>query len=265
MSSRFPDDARLACALLLIAFGIRSEARDLVVCADPDNLPYSHQDGSGFENRIVELIADDVGARVVYRWLPLRRGAVRKTVGAGLCDVLAGVPADPAGIVTTIPYYRSSYVFVTRKNWGDPVSSFDDARLRVARIGVPLIGVDGAAVPPAAALARRGIIDNVTGLPVYGVLPVAQRMIDALVQRRVDVAVLWGPQAGYFVRLADVPLSVATVPVDGVSPETFSIAIGVREGESALREELSATIALERSRITSILGAYGVPLLPHEK
>ena len=96
MSSRFLEGVRLTCMLALLACCSRVESRDLVVCADPDNLPFSHQDGSGFENRIAELVAQDLRARLVYRWLPLRRGVVRKTLGARLCDVLMGVPADPA-------------------------------------------------------------------------------------------------------------------------------------------------------------------------
>ena len=164
MSSRFLERVRLTCVLALLACCSRVESRDLVVCADPDNLPFSHQDGSGFENRIAELVAQDLQARLVYRWLPLRRGVVRKTLGARLCDVLMGVPADPAGVATTIPYYRSSYALVTRTDWGAPVSSFDDARIRASRIGVPLIGADGAAVPPASALARRGIRGQRDGL-----------------------------------------------------------------------------------------------------
>ena len=134
-------------------------SRDLVVSRRSGrSCRISHQDGSGFDNRIAEASSPhDLGARLVYRWQPLRRGVVRKTLGAGLCDVLMGVPADPAGIATTIAYYRSSYALVTRKDWGVPVASFDDARLRASRVGVPLIGADGAAAPPALTLARRGI------------------------------------------------------------------------------------------------------------
>jgi mxaJ protein len=260
MFSRFLERARLVGLATLLAFSAPAVSRDLVVCADPDDLPFSHQDGSGFENRIAELVAQDLGARLVYRWQPLRRGVVRKTLGAGLCDVLMGVPADPSRVATTIPYYRSSYALVTRKDWGAPVSSFDDARLRTSRIGVPLIGIEGAAAPPALALARQGIVDNVTGFPVYGALPVAQRMVDALANGQLDIALVWGPTAGYYARRARVPIELALAPDETSAPESFAIAIAVRDDEGALRDDINTALAHDRSRIDAILTEYGVPL-----
>ncbi len=262
MSSRFRSAAGFACVSLLLMCSGHVGARDLVVCADPDNLPFSHQDGSGFENRIAELVANDIGARLVYRWQPLRRGVVRKTLGAGLCDMLAGVPVDTAGLATTIAYYRSGYVFVTRASWGEPVLSFDDARMRTGKIGVPLLGADGAAVPPAMALARRAIVGNVTGFPVYGSIPVAQRMVDALVDGRLDVAILWGPQAGYFAHRARIPMAIALATDETSAPKTFSIAIAVREDDHDLRERINAALARSRPEVEGVLANYGVPLLP---
>jgi mxaJ protein len=255
---------RCVWLLLLLACSGAVAARDLMVCADPDNLPFSREDGSGFENRIAELIANDIGARLVYRWQPLRRGVVRKTLEAGICDMLAGVPADPAGVATTSAYYRSSYALVTRKDWGQPVSSFDDERMRTSRIGVPLVGADGAAVPPALALARHGIISNVTGFPVYGAVSVAQRMVDALADGRIDVAVLWGPQAGFYAQRAQVPVVVSLAPADTSGPETFSIAIAVRADESGLRDEIDASLRRQRERIDAVLATFGVPLLAND-
>jgi mxaJ protein len=262
MSSRFLDFIRLACALALLACCSPVESRDLVVCADPDNLPFSHQDGSGFENRIAALVARDLGARLVYRWLPLRRGAVRKTLGARLCDVLIGVPADPTGVATTAPYYRSSYVLVTRSDWGAPVFSFDDPRIRKSRIGVPLIGADGAAAPPASALARRGVLDNVKGFPLYGAEPASQRMVDALVSGEVDIAIGWGPTMGYYAQRARVPIDFTLAPDETASPESFSIAVAVRDDDRDLREDLNAALDREQPRIDAVLAEYGVPLLP---
>jgi mxaJ protein len=262
MSSRFLEGIGLTCMLALFACCSRAESRDLVVCADPDNLPFSHRNGSGFENRIAKLVAQDLRARLVYRWLPLRRGAVRKTLGARLCDVLIGVPADPGDVTTTIPYYRSSYALVTRTGLGTPVSTFDDTRIRVSRIGVPLIGADGAAAPPASALARRGIVDNVRGYPVYGAMPVAQRMVHAVATGELDIVVGWGPAVGYYAQRAKVPLDLVLAPDETAAPESFSIAIAVRDGESELRDDLNTTLARERTRIDAVLVEYGVPLLP---
>ena len=262
MPSRFLEGVRLTGVVALLAWCSQVAPRDLVVCADPDHLPFAHQDGSGFENRIAELIAQDLRARVVYRWLPLRRGVMRKTLGAGLCDVLMGVPADPAAVTTTIPYYRSSYALATRTSWGPPILSFDDPRIRATKVGVPLIGADGAAAPPALELARRGIVDNVTGFPLYGAMPVAQRMVDALATGELDIAVGWGPAMGYYALRAKVPTTVALAPDETSAPESFSIAIAVRDDESELRDALNATLDRERRRIEAVLTEYGVPLLP---
>jgi len=262
MCSRFLERLQIALLLALLASAAGAAARELVVCADPDDLPYSRQDGSGFENRIAAIIAQDLRARVVYRWMPLRRGIVRKTLGAGLCDVLMGVPADPAGLATTTPYYRSSYGLVTRTAWGAPVTSFDDLRLRTSRIGVPLIGVDGAAAPPAAALARRGIVDNVAGFPVYGAVSAAQRVVEALAAGELEIAVGWGPAVGYYARRSTVRLDVALAPDERAASESFPIAIAVRDDAPALRDDLNAALARDRGRIDAVLAEYGVPLLP---
>jgi hypothetical protein len=120
----------LACLLLLLAASASAQQSALRVCADPDNLPYSHQDGSGFENRIARLVADDFGAPLEYAWLPDRRGFVRKTMGAGLCDVIIGVPAGFERTMNTRPYYRSSYVLVEPPALGAPPADFSDPRLR---------------------------------------------------------------------------------------------------------------------------------------
>src|SRR5689334_22317676 len=141
----------LSVALLFYSnFVLSTELR---VCAEPDNLPFSRADRSGFENRIAELLATELGAHLVYAWRPQRRGFVRKTLGAGVCDAWMGVPADYERVLTTRPYYRSTYVFVYGKR---PLRSFDDPGLRALRIGVQLPGNDMAATPPGHVLAARG-------------------------------------------------------------------------------------------------------------
>src|SRR5688572_26909148 len=156
--------AFVAALLSMTMYGAAAAAqRELRVCADPRNLPYSSEDGVGFELRVVELAAREIGARATPVWLPQGRGYVRKTLNAGLCDVIAGVPTDFDPVRTTAPYYRSSYVFVSRAD--DVYSSFDDPRLRSAKVGVQLLGED--ATPPGHALAALGIVDNVRGYPIY--------------------------------------------------------------------------------------------------
>jgi mxaJ protein len=238
-----------------------AEAGALRVCADPDNLPYSHADGSGFENRIAALVAGELHRPLEYFWLPLRRGFVRKTMGEGHCDVFIGVPAGFERVLATRPYYRSSYVFVTRATEAHPLRSFDDPRLAQLRIGVQLIGNDLAATPTGHALARHGAVDKVVGFTVYGDGPAAQRMVGALKDGTLDAALIWGPQAGYFASRCTVPLQLAraSAPADVAAPFEFDIAMGVRRGDTALRDELDAIIDRRRAEIDAILAAYRVP------
>lgn len=250
--------------LLALAGSAFAQPAALRVCADPDNLPYSHEDGSGFENRIAELVAADLGLPLHYAWLPDRRGFVRKTLGAGLCDVIIGVPVEFERTLNTRPYYRSSYVAVERAAAGPPLRGFDDPRLRTWRIGVQVIGDDMAASPPGHVLAEAGAIDNVVGFPLAGERPSAQRMVDALAAGELDAAFMWGPQAGYFVQRSPVPLRLRVLPSPGraeVQRFTFSIAMGVRRGDGALRDRLNEVLARRKADIDRILAEYGVPLL----
>jgi mxaJ protein len=254
-----------AALAALLAFGAcAAAARELRVCADPHNLPYSAADGSGFENRIAELVARELGATVSYTWLPQLRGFVRKTLNAGSCDVIIGVPTGFERVRTTAPYYRSTYVFVSRARAGPPFTTFDDARLTGARIGVQLIGDDLAATPPGHALASRGIVRNVIGYPVMGLAQHAELMISALARGELDVALVWGPQAGYFARRQAVALELtpATAPADLADlPFEFAMSMGVRKSDAELQRELDRAIDATRTNIEAVLREYGVPLV----
>jgi mxaJ protein len=239
--------------------------RVLRVCADPNNLPFSNAKGQGFENRIAELVARELGARVEYTWWAQRRGHVRNTLAAGACDVLPGVPAGFERALTTAPYYTSTYVFVSPRAKHYGLRSLDDPRLRTLRVGVQIVGDDYANTPPAHALARRGIVRNVVGYTLYGDYrepnPPA-RIVDAVARGEVDVAVVWGPLAGYFARRERVPLDVAPVTprVDAPRlPLTFAIAMGVRRDAPALRDSLGRALERRRADVRRILDEFGVP------
>ena len=241
----------------------------LRVCADPNNLPFSNERGEGFENKVVEAVAEELGARVEYTWWAQRRGFFRNTLRAGLCDLVAGVPGNFEMAQATSPYYRSSYVFVYRKDKGIDVRSFDDPALRTLKIGVQMIGDDFANTPPAHALTNRHIVGNVRGYMVYGDYSKpgpASNIIDAVVRGEVDVAVAWGPLAGYYARRHRmVPLAV--VPVSPqidlpFLPFVYDISMGVRRGDNAFREEVEGALARRRVEIERILDWYGVPRVP---
>jgi mxaJ protein len=284
MSSRFLDRRRswvwgvgcsLVAALVLLQRSFAGAApypisqtphsRVLRICADPNNLPFSNARGEGFENEIAKLIAREMGARIAYSWWAQRRGFLRNTLDAGTCDVVLGLPAGMPGALATRPYYRSSYVFVSRKDRALRIRSFDDPALRTLRIGVQLIGDDYANSPPAHALSRRGLVGNVTGYTVYGNYahpnPPA-RIMHAVAQGEVDVAIVWGPLAGYFATRERVALEIDPVssPADlQFLPFAFDIAMAVRRNHVRLRDELDAIIRRIQPEIERILDAYGVP------
>lgn len=258
-----------AVAAATVAFGCGAAARQpervLRVCADPNNLPFSNDRGQGLENRIAELVAQDLDARVEYTWHAQRRGFIRETLRAQRCDVLAGVPSSFDLALTTRPYYRSTYVFVYRTDSGLGISSFDDPALRELRVGVQVIGDDYANSPPAHALGNRGIIDNITGYSVFGdysdEAPPAWIM-DAVMDGRVDVAVVWGPLAGWYARRHGLPVEL--VPVEPqidlpFLPFVFDIAMGVRHGDVELQQELDAVLERRAAEIDAILDEYAVP------
>jgi len=237
----------------------------LRVCADPNNLPFSNQRLEGFENKIADLLAQDLGERVEYTWWAQRRGFFRNTLKAGMCDVVIGVPSGFEMALTTKPYYRSTYVFLSRKDRHLDVKSFDDPVLRKLRIGVQIIGDDQSNAPPAHALTRRNIVDNVKGFTLYGDYsqnnPPA-RIVDAVAKGDIDLAIVWGPLAGYFAKQSRVPLEVTPVSpqIDQpFLPFVFDIAMGVRRGDQELRDQLDQFLEKRRPEIEQILEEYRVP------
>src|SRR5205085_972692 len=157
----------LLAFFILMTLGFTASARELRVCADPNNLPFSNDGLEGFENKIVALLGQELKAEVSYTWWAQRRGFIRNTLKAKSCDLTAGTVAGLSMLASTAPYYRSTYVFVTRPDLPE-ITSFDDPALRKLKIGVHLIGDDGFNVPPAHALAPRGIGDNVRGYSPNG-------------------------------------------------------------------------------------------------
>jgi mxaJ protein len=248
-----------------------AQARELKVCADPNNLPFSNRREQGFENKLVRLIAHEMHADVKYVWWAQRRGNVRETLKAGRCDVIPGVASNLGMLATTRPYYRSAYVFVTRAADRLEFSGFDDARLRTLTIGVQMIGDDFSNTPPAHALARRGVIDNVRGYMLYGDYTQdspARAIIDDVAGRRLDVAVVWGPLAGYFAIRSRPELHIQTVAplMDGpMLPMVFDISMGVRRNERALRRELDEVLAHQAPAIQALLRQYGIPIVAGEQ
>jgi mxaJ protein len=210
--------AFLRALAVLALMATPAAARELRVCADPNNLPFSNERGEGFENRIAAVVADQLHAELHTTWWAQRRGFLRNTLGAGRCDVVAGTLTGLDMLRTTSPYYRSGYVFVTRAADGLDIASLDDPRLHTLRVGVQLIGDDGMNTPPAHALSKRGITGNVRGYTVYGDYAQASpagRIVAAIAQGEVDVAIVWGPFAGYFAGRQGRELTLRVRHIDG--------------------------------------------------
>jgi mxaJ protein len=175
-----------------------------------------------------------------------------------------GVPVGLGMARTTAPYYRSAYTFVSRADRELAVHSLDDPRLHGWKIGVQLVGDDGANTPPVHALARRGIVDNVVGYTVYGNYarpsPTAD-VVRAVIDRTIDVAIVWGPLAGGFARQSAVSLAVTPVDQasDGGLALAFDIAVGVRRADTGLAAELDRALVARRADIEHILDRWHVP------
>lgn len=234
----------------------------LRVCADPNNLPFSNRQAQGFENKLAELFAAQLGAKLEYTWWAERKSFLKNSLEAGRCDLVIGLPASLSSVATTRPYYQSAYVFVSRHDRNLHITSLNDPRFSEWRVGVHVVGDDYA--PPAAALARRGIVGNITGFSLfspYGTTNPARKPIDAVANGQIDVAIVWGPFAGYFAKQEKAPLDI--VPVSPATflaiPFTYAISAGVRRDDKDLLARIDRAIANDSVAIRQILDSYGVP------
>jgi mxaJ protein len=255
----------LLTALLL---GSCSRERTLTACADPNNLPFSNRAGEGFENKLAEMIASDLHAKLRYVWWAQRRGYVRNTLNEQECDFWPGIGSNVEMAATSRPYYRSTYVFVSRA--GDKLHglTLDDPRLKTLRIGVQMVGDDASNTPPAHALARRGIVSNVRGYMLYGDYrkpSPPSEIVTAVEQGDIDVALVWGPLAGYFAARSPVPLRLDPVTpwMDDMQwPMHFDVSVGVRRDNQRLLKDVDRVLTRRAGDIRRLLEVYHVPLVP---
>jgi mxaJ protein len=258
-----------AVALLAVSAEAFAEAPAFRVCAEPGNLPFSDLKGAGFENRIAAVIADDLGAALEL--VPIAQhgpGFFRATLGSGRCDALVAMPEGMDAVLVTTPYYKSSWVFVTRADRKLDIHGFDDARLKDLSIGVRVVGV-GPDTPPLAALGARGLIDRLHRYPVGGGLggadeeDSAERMVRDVAAGRIDLAVMWGPAAGYYAAGQTPGLVLQPTPAEdnGISLRT-SIGMAVAKQNGGLRDRLNAALIRRQGEIARILADYHVPIEP---
>jgi mxaJ protein len=256
----------IALLALLVLAGCGE--KPFTVCADPNNMPFSNRGREGLENKLAELLAKDMGKPLKYVWWKQRRGWIRNTLGEGKCEAWMGVPSTLEAVATTRPYYRSGYVFVSRADAPLAGLTLDDPRLRKLTIGVQLAGDDGANPPPADALARRGLAGRMRGFMLYGDNrqrdPTAD-IVRAVARGDVDVALVWGPLAGWHAAGSPVPLRLEPVTPwldQGRWPMVFDISIGVAKDNPELRKKLDIGLLRNRAAIADIVAAFHVPPAP---
>jgi mxaJ protein len=255
--------ARLGLTALLCGCSLVAHAA-LVVCADPNNMPFSNRHGDGFENGLARILARDLHTTLRYVWWAQRRGFARETLTQSRCDIWPGVAAGLQSMATSVPYYRSTYVFVSLVS--EPLAhlSLDDPRLRNMLIGVQLVGDDGVNTPPATALGMRGVTSNVRGFPLYGDYRrpnPPNAILDAVVNHSVKLALVWGPLAGYYARHSPMPLRLEPIAATpgSVVPMSFAISVGVRRNDPQLLARINAALRGNSAQIERLLKAYGVP------
>lgn len=231
------------------------------VCADKDNLPYSDDKQEGFENKIAELIAKDLGKKVTYQFWFDRLGFIRNTLNAHRCDVIIGTTSDNDMMLTSKPYYRSGYVFVYRQDSGFNIKDWDSPDLRKGKIGV--VGQ----TPPSRPIHDKGLMENARPYRIMRDLNLPPSfMIDDLVKGDIDIAVVWGPIGGYYAKKAPIPLVVVPAPeyeqenVHG--KEYWNISVGVRKKDKERIAMINEVLERRKADIEKILDEYGIPHVP---
>lgn len=269
--------AALALAALVSAGTARAAGQPvrgvLRVCGDPNNLPYSNAKEEGFENRIAALLARDLGWKLEYTWFPQRIGFIRNTLkkkdpisGAFACDLVMGVPAGYGLAATTKPYYRSTYAMVFVRGRGlDAVRTPEDLmKLDPTALHSLKFGVFGR-TPPAEWLLQHRLMQQAisyqlqTGDPEQYPGEVIEKDLAA---GKIDVALVWGPIAGYFAtKRSAVPMTVVAFPRAAGVRFDFAMSMGVRIDEGAWKEKLERFLEEKAAAIHAILDDYGVPQL----
>jgi quinoprotein dehydrogenase-associated probable ABC transporter substrate-binding protein len=232
----------------------------LRVCSDPANMPFSDQAKEGFENKIADLLAEKLGKSVSYTWFPMATGFVRKTLGEHRCDVIIGFAQGDELVQNTNAYYRTAYAIVFKKGDGlDGLDALSDPRLKSKRIGVV------AGTPPASNMAQYGLLGRAKPYPLMVDTRIdspSKRMMKDLADGVIDVAILWGPMAGWQAKQSGLDLAVVPLVKEVGGPRmAYRITMGVRRQDQNWKRQLNTLLRDNQKEIERILLDYGVPLL----
>ena len=259
----------LVSCLMAIVLPVCGMAKEpLRICAEPDNLPFSNEKGEGFENKIAEVLAKDLGMTLEYTFLREKKGFLRQTLNANRCDVVIGVPSQLERVRKTQPYYRSTYAIVTRKDRQLELKSYDDPSWAGLKIGLHTIGDDGSNSPPAHVLGHHHLGANVLGYPLWGAEDEKDpqgEVVRAVAEKKIDAAIVWGPFAGYFAKPYGKTLVVRPAPSDLELPDqlmAWDITMAVRKDDEVLQAKLNKSLEHQSKKIQQILKDYHVPLEP---
>jgi mxaJ protein len=237
------------------------DATEFKVCADPDNMPYSNMKQEGFEDKIAALIAQDLGKKLSFTYAYNRQGFLRNTLSANRCDVIMGTTSDNDAMRTSKPYYRSTHVFVYRKDSGYNIADWDSPELHKAVIGI--IGESPATRP----LADHGLMGNARPYRMQRDLNLPPGyLIDDLVKGDIDVAILWGPIGGYYAKQSKEQLVVVLIPeyeqTNIHGKEYWNISVGVRKKDKERMAMIQGALDRNQDKILKILDDYGIPHVP---
>lgn len=233
----------------------------LRVCSDPSNMPFSDESGKGFENKLADLVAAKTGRKsVAYTWYPMATGFVRNTLRANRCDIVMGYAQGDELVQNTNAYYRSTYVMIYKKDSGlDGVDTIEDSKLAAKKIGIV------AGTPPAANLAKAGYMRNVHPYPLMVDTRLAPSMAEVMIKELksgvIDVAILWGPMAGYYAKEIDPNLTVVPLVKEKTGHMAYRITMGVRPSDQEWKRTLNKVIRENQSEINKILLDFQVPLV----
>ena len=238
------------------------DGTEFKVCADPANLPFSNNKQEGFENKIAEVLAKDLGLKLSYMYWPDRMGFYRNTLNAKRCDVIIGTADGNDSVRTSKPYYRSGHVYVWRKDSNYNITDWDSPDLKKGVIGV--VGQSPATIP----MNEKGLIANARPYRMQRDLNLpSSYLIDDLEKKEIDIVVAWGPIGGYFAKQSKVPMEVRIIPEyvgydeinNAKGKEFWNISVGVRKKDKERMEKIDAALVRNKVAIDKILDDFGIP------
>jgi mxaJ protein len=231
------------------------------VCADPENMPFSNNKQEGFEDKIAQVLAQDLGKKLSFTYAYSRQGFFRNTLGANRCDVVIGTTSDSDMMRTSKPYYRAGHVYVWRKASNYNITDWTSPDLRKGFIGV--IDHSPATIP----MNDNNLIGNARPYRIQRDLNLPSSfMIDDLAKGDIDIAIAWGPIGGYFAKQSKVPMVVAPIPEyeteNAKGKEYWNISVGVRKKDKERMAMIQGALDRNQAKIIKILDDYGIPHVP---